>query len=139
MININEIMFYGRYFNDEEHQYDTLWWLCLEDYEIYHTETLIADYSYRSTSEIEETSRFVTFFKTDIIQLEKEFMRKLNNKTLLNSFNKLLLADNSYDVAFKIFIEREFLVDYWSEFERSQLREDAIAWCKQNHIPYTVC
>lgn len=132
-------MFYGRYFDDENNQYEISWWLCVEDYEIYHTETLFADYSYESISEIEQTSKFVPFFKTDIIQLEKEFIKKLNNKTLLNSFNKLLVGNNSYNVAFRIFIEREFLFDYWSEFEKSQLREDAIAWCKNNHIPYTIC
>lgn len=132
-------MFYGRYFDDENNQYEISWWLCVEDYEIYHTETLLTDYSYESISEIEQTSKFVPFFKTDIIQLEKEFIKKLNNKTLLNSFNKLLVGNNSYNVAFRIFIEREFLFDYWSEFEKSQLREDAIAWCKNNHIPYTIC
>lgn len=132
-------MFYGRYFDDENNQYKISWWLCVEDYEIYHTEILFADYSYESISEIEQTSKFVPFFKTDIIQLEKEFIKKLNNKTLLNSFNKLLVGNNSYNVAFRIFIEREFLFDYWSEFEKSQLREDAIAWCKNNHIPYTIC
>lgn len=139
MINISKIMFYGRYFDDEDNKYEISWWLCVDDYEIYHIETLFSEYSYESISEIEETSNFVPLFKTDILQLEKEFINKLNNKTLLNSFSKILLANSdSYDVAFRVFIEREFLVDYWSEFEKSQLQKDAIAWCKQNHIPYTM-
>lgn len=132
-------MFYGRYFSDEENKYDISWWLCLENYDIYHTETLMSDFSYKNTPEIKESSKFIPLFKTDIILLEKEFIKKLNNKTLLNSFNKILSSGNrEYDVAFRIFIEREFLVNSWSEFEKAQLQQDAVAWCKENHIPYII-
>lgn len=132
-------MFYGRYFNDENSLYDISWWLCLTTFDIYDTETLIANYSYKSIAEIKETAKFIPFFKTDIIRLEKEFIKEINNKTLLNSFNKLLFANNcNYNIAFRMFIEREFLVDSWSEYEKAQLKEDAIIWCKENHIAYTI-
>ena len=133
MIDINKIIFYGRYYDDEKNLYDISWWLCLDDYKVYHTETLMTDYSYKSIFEIEQTSKFIPFFKTDIIKLEKEFMKDFNNKV----FNKILLDNNnSYDIAFRIFIERGFLIDSWSDFEKSHLQKDAISWCKKNHIPY---
>lgn len=138
MVKINEIMFYGRYYSDEKNSFDILWWLCLDDFSVYDTETLLSDYSYQSLSEIRETLRFIPFFKTDIIQLEKKFIDKLNNKKLRKVFEKILLDSNhNYDVTFKVFIEREFMVDSWSEFEKSQLRKDAIVWCKMNRIPYS--
>ena len=140
MIIINEIMFYGRYYSDENFPYDISWWLCLKDSKAYHTETLMTDYSYKSISEIKKSLTYIPFFKTDIIQLEKEFMKRLNNKKFNIDLDKILV-DNicSYDVAFKIFIEKEFMVDLWSEYEKSRLIKDAIMWCRENHLPYKVC
>lgn len=140
MININEIMFFGRFYEESENLYDVLWWLCPEDYKIYHTEDLMKDFHYKSVLEIGDSLNFIPFFKTNIVELEKAFIEKLNNKTLYKKFERIL-ADNaySYDVSFSIFIEREFLTDSWREFEKKKLRNDAIAWCKENHVPYTEC
>lgn len=137
MITISEIMFYGRYYSDEMFTYDISWWLCLKDYKVYHTETLMTDYSYENISEIKKSLSFIPLFKTDIIQLEKEFVERLNNKTFNKNLDKILVDNNcSYDVAFKIFIEKEFMVDSWSEYEKSNLVKDAIAWCRDNYLPY---
>lgn len=136
MVEIERIIYYGRWFSDQENQFDVSWWLCIDNSEVYHTEDLMADYSYESVSEIAESTRFIPFFQTDIIQLEKDFIRKLNNRSCDRTLEKILLSNDSYDVAFRIFIERELMTDSWSEFEEARLRSDAVAWCRENHIPF---
>lgn len=138
MLNINEVVYYGRYFSDEKNNYEIIWWLCLDDYKVYNSDLLLTDYSYKNIFEIKESLKFIPFFKTDIIKLEKDFICSLNNKTVLKEFNKLLLSNNNeYDLAFKKFVERTFLFDSWKTFEKKQLINDAIAWCINNNIPYT--
>lgn len=136
MVEIERIIHYGRWFSDLENQFDVSWWLCTDNFEVYHTEDLMADYCYESVPEIIESSRFIPFFQTDIIQLEKEFIRKLNNRSYDRTFEKILLSNDSYDVAFRIFIEREFMTDSWNEVEKARLRSDAVAWCRENHIMF---
>lgn len=93
MININEIMFCGRFYEESENPYDVLWWFCSEDCKIYHTEDLMKDFNYKSVLQIEESLKYIPFFKTNIVELEKAFIEKLNNKSLYKKFEKIL-ADN---------------------------------------------
>lgn len=139
MLNINEIAYYGRYFSDEKNNHEIIWWLCLDDYKVYNSDLLLTDYSFKNIIEIKESSIFIPFFKTDIIKLEKKFVDSLNNKTVLKEFNKILVSNNNkYDLAFKKFIERTFLINSWNTFEKKQLISDAIVWCENNNIPYTI-
>lgn len=136
MVEVEDIMYYGRFYTDQENRFDVSWWLCTDDYEVYHTDALLSVYSYEDISEIAETLRFIPFFKTDIIAIEKDFMKKLNNRSCDRMLENILSNESvTYDVAFRMFIERSSLTDSWRVFESAQLKNDAVKWCRENHIP----
>lgn len=134
ILEINSIIYYGRYYSTERQEYENLWWLCLIDYQIYGTQTLIEKYSYLNESEIKDLGIYIAMFKTDIIAIEKQFMKNYDEKAIFKIQNTCLNKD--YDIAFKIYIEQCFLEQVWYIYERRVLCNDAIKWCKQNHIPY---
>lgn len=132
IFNIDKILYYGRYYSNERQGYKTLWWFCLDDFEVYDTQKLIEQYAYANCKEIISSEKYIPLFRTDIVSLEKRFIKE-------HGFHDLKIQDyqvNDYDVAFKIFIDRHFLTKQWYEFERKQLYNDAVKWCKENGISF---
>ena len=128
-VSIDGISEYGRFYSDlEEH---TEWWFCIADYKTYDVEEMAERFAYYDKETIVAAGGFIPLFQTDIIALEKEFLTEF-------AFNGGFSCDNpsEFDLRFKIYIELNFLEREWYAFEKKRLCEDAVKWCKENHIPY---
>ncbi len=134
LLDIDSIIYYGRYYSCMDHKYETYWWFDLVDYDIYSVDELIDSMGFNSYNEICDSIYYVPLFKTDIISAEKNFMINYNSKKLAQIEKESL----DYDAAFKTYIEREHIDGRWREYERSILYNDAILWCKKNNIAYRV-
>ena len=133
VVNIQEILYYGRCFNGHTSN-DVLWWLCRMDYSIISTDVLYSTFGFSTTEEIKECGLFIPMFQTDIISLEKQFMKDYDVAVLENIMDKRHVP---YEVAFNIFVEVPIERNLrWRSFERQKLAEDAVKWCKHYGIPY---
>lgn len=135
LLNIDAIMQYGCFYRNRMDKMHTYWWLCLSDYEIYDTETLLKEFFYSTCLEILETNMYIPLFQTDVVALEEIYISQYYPwyvKTI-----KQLAEQTNYDLEFRKFIEDCLDSRGWCDFIDSALRKDAIAWCKQNGIPYT--
>lgn len=129
-VNIDDLSEYGRFYSDlKEH---TQWWFCIADYKIYDGEKIIAQFAYENQEMIAASDIFLPLFRTDIIALEKEFLKKFAYE------GDFTCEDPSnFDLSFKIYIE-DFLEREWYAFEKEQLCKDAVKWCEENGIPYRI-
>lgn len=136
IVDINEILDYGRYYEESEYTYPIRWWFCFIDYEIYETEDLFEKYSFATIEDIKNNDSYIELFKTNITMLKKEFILKYEytDKALI----KIMKQRNcNYDVAFRIYIEVDrTLTELWREYRHNMLYSDAIKWCKENGIGY---
>lgn len=87
--------------------------------------------------EIEQSVRFIPLFKTDIEELEEEYLLTLTNKEtqeyrMIKEKNKGVEPDT----IFKMFIDFMRLWKNWYAFEYQRLFQDAVKWCKANNISY---
>ena len=131
-IKISEIAYYGRFYSNlTEH---VIWWFCTLDFQICDTETIISVYGFSSIEEILDSSKFIPLFKTDIIELEKKFLKEKN--IALEKIGSEIQRIQDFDKCFKIFIEAAYLTQHWHMFEKQHLFSDAIVWCKNNAIPF---
>ena len=134
VLDVWSIIYYGRYYQSKKNSYMNYWWFCRNDYNIYYIKELLSNYSYKSEQEIIDSGIYIAVFTTDIIALEKRFMSYHNEKALENILKNCI--DGDYDIAFKIYIERQHLEDSWYIYEREELCKAAIQWCIENHISY---
>lgn len=125
--------YYGRYYSSYESETEFPWWFCLSDESVVSLDSLRQVYGYRNDDEIFLSGIFIPFFKTDISELEKEFLRKRNLKGVLDKLGRGV----DFDILFRKYVDKELLFDDWLEYEGKQLRNDAIAWCRQYGIKYT--
>lgn len=132
ILDVNDIIYYGRYYSCIKNEYDNYWWFDLINYTIVSVDELITDMDFKDYDEICKSEYYIPLFKTDIILLEKQFMLNYHS----SKFEKIAKTSLDYDVAFKTFIEYEHVAVYWHEYERSALYSDAVLWCKKNHIAY---
>lgn len=133
--DIKDIMYYGKYYSDITSEQN--WWFSTDDYQIYSSEKLLTEYSYKSTNDILQCGYFVPLFQTDIIELEKKFLAEYKSKTLQAKTEDLLLESNGdFDLAFKKLIEIENMSQNWYDFEREALYNDTVKWCKKHNIRY---
>lgn len=135
-INIKDIMYYGRHYTDITSE--PYWWFGKDDYQIYSSESLIKEYSYKDTDDILQSEYFIPLFQTDIIELEKEFLAEYNSRPLQDKTEKLVTqANGNFDLAFKTLIEvEEGMSENWYGFERKKLYNDAVNWCQKHNIKY---
>jgi len=135
-ININDVLYYGRHYTDTSSE--PYWWFSKDDYQIYSSENLIKEYSYKDTDDILQSGYFIPLFQTDIIELEKKFLAEYNSKSLQAKTEKLVAQSNGdFDLAFKSLIEvEEGMSENWYEFERKKLYNDAVNWCQKHNIKY---
>lgn len=137
MIDIREIMYYGRCYNFDC-QPVPYWWLCRIDERVVSLDELHSVYGFTSVEEIETSERYIPLFQTDIVALEREFIAEMGYDNLI--VQEIMTQRNvSYDVAFNIFVESpETLFFRWREFERKKLVADSISWCQLYGIPYII-
>lgn len=129
-MTIEELMYYGRYYSFESKGYH-LWWFDLQKANVYQYDELIQKFGYSSQEEIVSSGMFVPLFETDIVKLEHEFLL-LRNYKQIKRLEKQLNSD--FDTEFKVFIEKNDLIKSWHDFEYNRLYQDAIVWCRENHI-----
>lgn len=130
MLKIDEIIFYGRYYRDDEEK-ETNWWYCKVDGHIYHMSDLTSQFGYVSIDEVENNGNYIQLFRTDIIELKKRFINAIaKNRKLCN------LPDSEFDIEFNKFIDQSSMHKEWFDYECAVLKQDAIEWCKQNNIPF---
>ena len=108
IINISDIIYYGRHYTDCPILEDYLRWYAIDDGVIYTTR--------------------------EIIELEKIYIDQLSIEAVKKYFHKV--KHEKYDLNFKIFLEKLRLERDWFQFERNALIKVAIEWCKENHLPY---
>lgn len=136
-LKIKSIVSYGRYYPSSFDADATYWWFSISDYKIYATEDLITKFHYTTCLEIEQSGRFIPLFKTDIEELEEEYLLTLTNKEtqeyrMIKEKNKGVEPDT----IFKMFIDFVRLWKNWYAFEYQRLFQDAVKWCKANNISY---
>ena len=137
MIKINEIMFYGRYYDSDKQSYNNYWWFDKADEKVFSVKEIMQLFNYESEDEIFEIGSFIPLFKVDILNLEKAFIKDLNNKEISKKFKDK--DGEALNISFLEYIEREPLIeDLWFDYERKHLSSQAENWCKENHIPYKI-
>lgn len=134
LLDIDSIIYYGRYYSCLEYKYENYWWFGLIDYKVYNVDELIDTMKFKTYADICDSVYYIPLFKTDIISAEKAFMINYNSKKLAQIENEC----SDYDVAFNIFVETEHIDGRWKEYEKSVLYRDAVLWCKENNIVYKI-
>ena len=128
-MTIEELMYYGRYY-DFEYEGHCLWWFDLNSGKVHQYDELINKFRYSSQEAIVSSGMFIPLFETNIVKLEQEFL-KLNNYKV----EQLKKPENSdFDTKFKVFVEENNLMEFWRDFEYHRLYQDAIIWCNENSI-----
>lgn len=128
---ISELLQYGRYYRDENDS-NHIWWFDPIHKQIYQYETLLSMFGYKSQQDILDSGMFIPLFETDILQLEREFVLETQSKKTVRYFNNI--SDFDLDREFKVFIEKNFLIKSWMNYEKKHLYQDALEWCKSNHL-----
>lgn len=82
LLDLDSIIYYGRYYSCYENKYENYWWLDLIDYDIYSVDQLISDMGFESYDEICDSVYYIPLFKTDIVAAEKKFMADYDSKNL---------------------------------------------------------
>lgn len=133
-LDINDVIIYGSCEDD----CDDIYWLEINNYTFFSTTELIDDFLYIDSADIEKSEKYIQLFNRNIVELEKEYIERFNEKSMKDDIQLILEGNEDYDynLAFKIFIEESGLDQDWFEYKRSVLIADAIQWCKKNNIPY---
>ena len=132
VLDVDKIIYYGRYYSFEDETNENLWWFNRDDLEVYSTQKLIDEYSFNNIDEIVLSDRYIRLFKTDIITVEKSFMCQYYPRYAIMVLENS--RKNDYDISFKTFIDENNLTREWFEYEKAKLLEDAIDWCNENAI-----
>lgn len=128
-MTIEELMYYGRYY-DFEYEGHHLWWFDLNSETVHQFDELIKKFGYLSQDDIISSGLFIPLFETNIVNLEQEFL-KLNNYNI-KQFELLDYPD--FDTCFKVFVEKNNLLESWRKFENQRLYDDMMIWGKENGI-----
>ncbi len=143
-IDLSDAAFCGEWCS-EEAEYEIIYWFEKSSFQFFYTGKLINEFGYKDCEEIESSGHFIPVFKTDVIELQKNFIADYHNKEIEETINSIIENNNygydsGYEVAFRILTQDfpeydDFSKEYYS-FEKKQLEEDAEKWCKENAIPY---
>lgn len=136
MVKINEIKYYGQWCRETDPNYHC-WWYSTYDEKIYNVDELIEFFSFKNYEEIENSFSYIPLWKTDLIETAKLFVSKINDKNAQRFFSKK--GDDSFFGEFKNYVtsNQNYFTRWWYEFENDTLVNDAIMWCKENHIAYS--
>lgn len=129
LILLEDIMYYGRCYDGKQR-----WWYDLRKHSVLSAEELQTCYGWNAEDQLPDSFSFLPLFQTDMLQLQREFMKDYNAGTV----EAIMAAEKvPYDTAFNIFVETPpELFARWKTFEKERLLKDAAAWCKKNHLPY---
>ena len=144
-VEIRNIIMFGKWYSEEENEYEENYWFEKSSSAIFYSGKLIEEFGYKDCGEIKSSGHFIPLFKTDIIELEKEFIANYPDKSVEETINNIIKNNNNgyapgYGVAFSILLQDypefdEFSREYHS-FEKNRLTKDAEEWCERNNIPY---
>ena len=137
-IDLEDIISYGRFYPNIGDNRDHYWWFCITDYQVYSIDDLIRQFHYTDTESIEYAGLFIPLFKTNMFELENQYLSLLPNdeKKLYRSI-KQQNSNRDYHTVFNIFLDITQSWKRFYEFEKRHLREDAIDWCQQYGIRWT--
>ena len=137
-IILEDIVFYGRFYPNIGDSRDYYWWFCITDYQVYSIDDLIRQFHYTDTESIEYAGLFIPLFKTNMFELENQYLSLLPNdeKKLYRSI-KQQNSNRDYHTVFNIFLDITQSWKRFYKFEKKHLREDAIDWCRQYGIRWT--
>ena len=138
-INLITIL-YSRYYQNEKSEIiDPIYWLKKTNYKIYNGEQLINKGKFKNASALIASEKYIPYSKTNISQVEMEFINKFCPEAKKEIENIQRSApDSDFDIAFRIFIETHPLNDKWGIYLTEHLRDDVIKWCIKNRIKYTI-
>ena len=137
-IILEDTIFYGRYYPNIGDNRDHYWWFCTFDYQIYSIDDLIKQFHYTDAESIERVGLFIPMFKTDMFELENQYLSLLpNDEKKLYRNIKQQNSNKDYNTIFNIFLDFSKSWKRFYEFEKKHLREDAIDWCRQYGICWT--
>ena len=132
MINLYDIIHYGKYYPENERRIP-YWWFSTIEKKPVSCDDLLGFYGF-SVESLAEQDTYIPFFQVNVIDVEKEFITKYLGKKS-NRFHKANEMED-YDRNFKIFIENNHLEERWSRFLEERLCIAAKKWCKDYHIAY---
>ena len=128
-------MYYGEYYRWMGSPDLVIFWYDPSDGQVYHYEDLMSEFGYQSQDEILWSGAFVPLFKTDIVELERQFIAGYKSKKLSKHFDSL--SDDECHSEFSRLIHYEYISPWtWGKFEREHLYHDALEWCRENHIKF---
>ena len=117
----------------------TRWWFCWNDYQLYDTDTLIQTMGYENVSEIEQSGVYIEFPRTDMVPIEKEFIKKQGPRVekqidfMLTHWKKQAYC---YTKALLMYTEVNDPLDEWGKYKDKYCRQVLENWCRENGIPY---
>lgn len=136
-LNIKSIVSYGRYYPSSADTDAVYWWFSVSDYKVYATEDLITKFHYTTCPEIEQSGMFIPMFKTDIKELEEEYLLTRASEEV-QAYRKIKEKNKGTepDTIFKMFIDFAGLWKSWYAFEYQRLFGEAVKWCNAHNISY---
>lgn len=134
LVNINEIKYYGMWDSKDEREYEFWWWYSTIDQKIYSVEQLMKDFSFENYESITNSYDYIPLWKTDERQLIHDFIvNELKDKRFLH------FLDNPHESFYHYCTSTDnHITRWWAEFEDTALINDAVKWCKENHIAYSL-
>ena len=135
MVNINEIKYYGQWYRETPFTYHW-WWYSTFDERIYNVDELIKLFSFNNYEDIENSFGYIPLWKTDLIEAAKHFVIQSNDKIAQRFLSKN--CDDNFFCEFDDYVSsnQNYFTRWWYEYEETKLINDAIMWCKENHIAY---
>ena len=127
-VEIRNIMTFGEWDSEEDYKYEENCWFEKSSCTVFYSSNLIEEFGYKDCGEIKSSGHFIPLFKTDIIELEKEFIANYPDKSVEETINNIIKNNNNgyapgYGVAFSILLQDypefdEFSKEYHS-FEKT--------------------
>ena len=111
-------------------------WFCRNDFKIYYSDALFAEYGFETRDEIIDSGLFVLLPKVDIVKMEKEFLVSLNSRPI----NKFLkenegLSGRRFDAEFKYFFDYDDTGrEMWCDYFKEKIGKIVEEWCIENNI-----
>lgn len=132
MVSLYEMLDALKTYKSDTYPEDYSRWYCYVDNNIYNTNELYQSYGYESIYEIYSSGLYIEFPKVDVTEIEKEYLRIRLGK----DYKKWdAISDNEFDIEFRRYIERNFLIGDWKDYEKTVLQPILLEWTSRYGIP----